>query len=93
MQCLFHEGILFLNHVGFGILENFMVEICFWQKHLPRPVAWILCFNLRGPLKKAQEMAAAAYGAQHTFFVTNGTSTANKIVVQALGGTRRFGID
>ena len=37
-----------------------------------------------GPLKKAQEMAAAAYGAQHTFFVTNGTSTANKIVVQAL---------
>ena len=37
-----------------------------------------------GPLKKAQEMAAAAYGAQKTFFVTNGTSTANKIVVQAL---------
>lgn len=37
-----------------------------------------------GPLKKAQEMAAAAYGAQRTFFVTNGTSTANKIVVQAL---------
>ncbi len=37
-----------------------------------------------GPLKKAQEMAAAAYGAQRTFFVTNGTSTANKIVLQAL---------
>ena len=37
-----------------------------------------------GPLKKAQEMAAAAYGAQHTFFVTNGTSTSNKIVLQAL---------
>lgn len=29
-------------------------------------------------------MAARAYGAQHTFFVTNGTSTANKIVMQAL---------
>ncbi|MEX0968678.1 MAG: ornithine decarboxylase [Bacteroidia bacterium] len=37
-----------------------------------------------GPLKKAQEMASNAYGAKNTFFVTNGTSTANKIVVQAL---------
>ena len=37
-----------------------------------------------GPLKKAQEMAAHAYGAKQTFFVTNGTSTANKIVLQAL---------
>jgi len=37
-----------------------------------------------GPLKKAQQMAARAFGGQHTFFVTNGTSTANKIVVQAL---------
>lgn len=37
-----------------------------------------------GPLKKAQEMAAQAYGSQRTFFVTNGTSTANKIVLQAL---------
>lgn len=37
-----------------------------------------------GPLKKAQEMASKAYGSQSTFFVTNGTSTANKIVLQAL---------
>lgn len=37
-----------------------------------------------GPLKRAQEMAADAYGARSTFFVTNGTSTANKIVLQAL---------
>lgn len=37
-----------------------------------------------GPLKKAQEMAAQTYGAQRTFFVTNGTSTANKIVLQAI---------
>ncbi len=37
-----------------------------------------------GPLKKAQEMARDTYGSQHTFFVTNGTSTANKIVQQAL---------
>ncbi|MCB9251174.1 MAG: aminotransferase class I/II-fold pyridoxal phosphate-dependent enzyme [Flavobacteriales bacterium] len=37
-----------------------------------------------GPLKKAQTLAALAYGAKRTFFVTNGTSTANKIVLQAL---------
>lgn len=37
-----------------------------------------------GSLKKAQKMASDAYGSRHTFFVTNGTSTANKIVVQAL---------
>lgn len=37
-----------------------------------------------GPLKKAQEMASKAYGSQYTFFVTNGTSTANKIVLHAL---------
>jgi arginine decarboxylase len=37
-----------------------------------------------GPLKKAQELAAQAFGAQHTFFATNGTSSSNKIVVQAL---------
>ena len=37
-----------------------------------------------GAIKKAQDLAARAYGAKHTFFVTNGTSTANKIVHQAL---------
>ena len=37
-----------------------------------------------GPLKKAQELAAKSFGSQHTYFVTNGTSTANKIVQQAL---------
>lgn len=37
-----------------------------------------------GPLKKAQEMARDAYGSKQTFFVTNGTSTANKIVMQAV---------
>lgn len=37
-----------------------------------------------GPLKKAQELAAKAFGSRHTFFSTNGTSTSNKIVLQAL---------
>lgn len=38
----------------------------------------------RGPIKKSQDLAARAFGAQRTFFVTNGTSTANKIVLQAI---------
>ena len=37
-----------------------------------------------GPLKKAQRNAARAFGSQQTFFATNGTSSSNKIVVQAL---------
>jgi arginine decarboxylase len=37
-----------------------------------------------GPLREAQRRAATAFGSRSTFFVTNGTSTANKIVVQAL---------
>jgi arginine decarboxylase len=36
------------------------------------------------PLRRAQELAAQTFGAERTFFVTNGTSTANKIVVQAV---------
>ncbi len=37
-----------------------------------------------GNIKKAQELAARAFGADHAFYATNGTSTSNKIVVQAL---------
>lgn len=37
-----------------------------------------------GSLKRAQERAARAFGANRSYFVTNGTSTANKIVMQAL---------
>jgi arginine decarboxylase len=37
-----------------------------------------------GSLRDAQDLAAKTFGARKTFFVTNGTSTANKIVAQAL---------
>jgi arginine decarboxylase len=37
-----------------------------------------------GPLREAQQLAATTFGSRQTYFVTNGTSTANKIVVQAL---------
>ncbi|MGB8021588.1 MAG: aminotransferase class I/II-fold pyridoxal phosphate-dependent enzyme [Candidatus Nanopelagicales bacterium] len=37
-----------------------------------------------GSLKEAQDKAARTFGAVRTFYSTNGTSTSNKIVVQAL---------
>ena len=37
-----------------------------------------------GNIKKTQDLAARAFGADRVFFVTNGTSTSNKMVVQAL---------
>lgn len=39
--------------------------------------------NPKGAIKHSQEKAAKCFGAGATFFVTNGTSTSNKIVVQA----------
>ncbi|QIE44784.1 ornithine decarboxylase [Pseudohalocynthiibacter aestuariivivens] len=37
-----------------------------------------------GPIKEAQRLASRAFGSKQTYFATNGTSTCNKIVVQAL---------
>ncbi len=37
-----------------------------------------------GTLREAQDAAARAFGAKETYFATNGTSTSNKIVVQAV---------
>ena len=37
-----------------------------------------------GPLRDAQDLASETFGSRQTYFATNGTSTANKIVSQAL---------
>jgi arginine decarboxylase len=42
----------------------------------------LICPN--GSLKMAMRKAASYFGAQETFFVTNGTSASNKIILQAL---------
>ena len=62
--------------VGFYGLDMFMAETsatCGGLDSLLEPT---------GPLRDAQQLAAEAYGSRNTFFVTNGTSTANKIVAQ-----------
>ena len=38
----------------------------------------------KGVIAEAQTLAAQAFGAQRTFFATNGTSTANKVIFQTL---------
>ena len=64
--------------VGFYGLDVFMAETsstCGGLDSLLEPT---------GPLRDAQRLAAEAYGSRSTYFVTNGTSTANKIVTQSL---------
>jgi arginine decarboxylase len=39
-----------------------------------------------GPVKEAEANAARVFGADHSYFVTNGTSTANKIVWHSMAG-------
>ena len=69
--------------VGFYGLDIFLAETsatCGGLDSLLEPT---------GPLREAQQLAAEAFGARQTYFVTNGTSTANKIVAQALVAPRR----
>lgn len=64
--------------LGFYGLDVFMAETsatCGGLDSLLEPT---------GPLREAQQLASQAYGSRHTYFVTNGTSTANKVVTQAL---------
>ena len=64
--------------VGFYGLDVFMAETsatCGGLDSLLEPT---------GPLREAQRLAARTFGSRQTFFVTNGTSTANKIVTQSL---------
>src|SRR6476646_3243635 len=64
--------------IGFYGLDVFMAETsatCGGLDSLLEPT---------GPLRDAQQLAAEAYGSRHSYFVTNGTSTANKIVTQSL---------
>ncbi|GMG86485.1 aminotransferase class I/II-fold pyridoxal phosphate-dependent enzyme [Biformimicrobium ophioploci] len=45
-------------------------------------------------IQEAQDLAAQAFGARQTFFLTNGTSTANKVVIQqVLGGGGKIIVD
>ncbi|SBS79566.1 Arginine/lysine/ornithine decarboxylase [uncultured Mycobacterium sp.] len=64
--------------VGFYGLDVFMAETsatCGGLDSLLDPT---------GPLRESQELASEIYGSRRSYFVTNGTSTANKVVTQAL---------
>jgi arginine/lysine/ornithine decarboxylase len=64
--------------VGFYGLEIFLAETSATTGGLDS------LLEPTGPLREAQQLAAETFGSRQTYFVTNGTSTANKIVAQAL---------
>ncbi len=55
-----------------------------WPRPRPRRVGWTRCWTRTGALREAMDKAADTWNSDATYFVTNGTSTANKIVVQSL---------
>ncbi len=68
-------GRIFVEHLGEAIfrddLDNSVLELGDLLVH-------------EGPALKAQKEAAAIFGAEKTYFVLNGTSSSNKIVLSAL---------
>src|SRR6202453_1267814 len=68
-------GRIFFQHLGEAVfrddLDNSVVELGDLLTH-------------EGPALKAQKEAAAIFGAEKTYFVLNGTSTSNKVVLGAL---------
>ncbi|UOO91578.1 aminotransferase class I/II-fold pyridoxal phosphate-dependent enzyme [Vitreoscilla stercoraria] len=56
-----------------------------WQADLSVSVlALDSLLHPEGVIQEAQDLAAQAFGAQHTYFATNGSSTANKVILQSL---------
>lgn len=76
-QCLdLHPaGVRFKQLVG---AEVFSVDV----PHAAPELGDVLSHE--GPIKQAEELAAKVFNADETYFVLNGTSTANKIVTSAL---------
>src|ERR1700704_5210871 len=70
-------GRIFVEHLGEAVfrddLDNSVLELGDLLVH-------------EGPALRAQQEAAAIFGAEKTYFVLNGTSSSNKIVLSALIG-------
>jgi ornithine decarboxylase len=70
-------GRIFVDHLGQAVfrddLDNSVLELGDLLVH-------------EGPALRAQQEAAAIFGAEKTYFVLNGTSSSNKIVLSALIG-------
>ncbi|MBV8536477.1 MAG: amino acid decarboxylase, partial [Alphaproteobacteria bacterium] len=68
-------GRIFVEHLGESVfrddLDNSVIELGDLLTH-------------EGPALRAQKEAAKIFGAERTYFVLNGTSASNKIVLQAL---------
>ena len=57
---------------------------CSWPRAAPPPAASTACWSRPATSRRRRTRRRARFGADHVFFVTNGTSTSNKMAVQAL---------
>ena len=84
MHCPLRAASRCSSPTGSGTWANSTARPCSWRKAAPRPAVWTACWSRPGTSNGRRSLAARAFGADHVFFVTNGTSTSNKMVVQAL---------
>ena len=57
---------------------------CFWRSRRRRPAGSTACWSRPATSRRPRRRPRAASARRHVYFGTNGTSTSNKIVVQAL---------
>ena len=84
MRCPSPGANPFSNRTGFGIWARFTASTCSSPSPRRPRAGWTACWSRPATSKLRKQKAARAFGADHVFFVTNGTSTSNKMVEQAL---------
>ena len=65
-------------------MGEFYGQNLFLAETRPPPAAWTACSSRPATSKSPRKNSPRAVGADHVFFVTNGTSTSNKMVYQAV---------
>lgn len=80
-----HSGGDSLRHSAWGSDFYHFVGQSMWQADLSVSVQSLdSLLHPEGVIEEAQNLAAQAFGARRTYFATNGSSTANKVILQTL---------
>ena len=83
--CPGHNGVIFYNRSPIGRIFVEQLGEALFRDDLDNSVLDLGDLLVHeGPALKAQKEAAVIFGAEKTYFVLNGTSSSNKIVLQAL---------
>lgn len=85
MACPGHQGGLYLDLHPAGVRLKQMLGKGIFAVDVPHAAPELGdVLSHEGPIKQAEDLAAKVFNADETYFVLNGTSTANKIVTSAL---------